>query len=137
VATESERRVCRFSEAVTRRDTEGAVRECHPEIRFFSVLATVEGRTFEGHDGIRDYLDSVAAAWEEWRVELDEVREGPDGRVAMDMTMHVSGKGSGVTLDRRFGHVWTIRDGLLWECTTYDDPRDAFESVGLPYPGRT
>jgi ketosteroid isomerase-like protein len=137
VATASETTVRRFTDAVTRGDAEAAVRECHPEVRFFSVLASVEGRTFEGHDGIRDYFDSVAAAWDEWRVDLEEVREGPDGQVAMGMTMRVTGKGSGASLERRFGHVWRLRDGLLWECTTYDDPADAFEAAGLPHPGRT
>ena len=108
--TPSETLVRRFAEAVSRGEAEDAVRECHPEVRFFSALASLEGRPVAGHDGIRDYFENVRSAFDEWRVELDEVREAPDGRVAVAMTMHVRGKESGVFVQQRVGHVWRVRD---------------------------
>jgi ketosteroid isomerase-like protein len=101
-----------FAEAITRGDIEAALEVCHPDIEFLSVLA-VSGRAYVGHSGIRQYFTDVASAWSEWRVEVHRVAPVPDGRVAIVMTMHVRGKGSGAMLSERTAHIWTLQGGLL------------------------
>jgi ketosteroid isomerase-like protein len=119
-----------FADAVTRGDPDAAVAVCHPEIEFRSVLG-ISGRAYIGHDGIREYFDDVASAWEEWRVQVDRISEGADGRVAIVMTMHARGKGSGASLAERTAHIWTLRDGRLARNEPYREPELALRELGL------
>ena len=73
----------------------------------------ISGRAYLGHDGLLSYLDDVESVWNEWRVEVHRIVEGPDGRVAIEMTMHAQGKESGLPLAERTAHIWTLKDGLL------------------------
>ncbi|MET0761869.1 MAG: LLM class flavin-dependent oxidoreductase [Thermoleophilaceae bacterium] len=118
-----------FAEAITRGDMEAALALCHPEVDFLSML-DVSGRRHYGHEGIRQYFEDVASAWEEWRTEVHRVVEGADGRVAIVMTMHVRGLGSGAVLSEGTAHVWTLKDGLLFHNELYRDPAEALRAVG-------
>jgi ketosteroid isomerase-like protein len=119
-----------FADAVTRCDPDAAIAVCDPEIEFLSVLA-VSGRAYVGHDGIREYFDDISSAWDEWRVELHRVAAAPDGRVAIVMTMHARGKGSGAVLAAQTGHIWTLRNGKLWRNEPYREPERALHDLGL------
>jgi ketosteroid isomerase-like protein len=119
-----------FSEAVTAGDVEGALEVCHPDIEFLSVLA-VSGRRYHGHAGIREYFDDIASAWAEWRVEVHRIVPGPDGRVAIVMSMHVRGKESGATLSERTDHIWTLKDGRLLRNESYREPDAALRELGI------
>jgi ketosteroid isomerase-like protein len=128
--TESEQSVRRLADAITRRDPDAAVAACDAQVEFLSVLA-VGTQAYVGHDGIRDYFDDVASAWDEWRVEVHHVAEASDGRVAIVMTMHMRGRESGAALAQRTGHVWTLRDGKLLRNRPFRDPERALREVGL------
>ncbi|HYH59350.1 MAG TPA: nuclear transport factor 2 family protein [Thermoleophilaceae bacterium] len=129
--TPAEERLYAFADAVTRRDPDTAIAQCHPEVEFYSALASVEGQAFEGHDGIRRYFEDVVSAWDEWRVELHHVEEVPDGRLAVTMTMHVRGLHSGAEVAQEIGHVWELRDGLLWRCTAFPTGEMALAEAGV------
>ena len=128
--SQSEKLALLFAVAVTQGDTEAAIEISHPEIEFDSVLG-IGGRAYLGHDGIRQYFEDVASAWEEWRVEVERVDEGADGRVAIVMTMHARGKGSGVHVAERTAHIWTLRDGKLFHNEPYREPEQALRDLGL------
>jgi len=130
VPTQGEHAARRFAAAVTGGDVEAAVALCHPEIEFDSVLG-IGGRAYLGHEGIRQYFDDVASAWREWTVEIEQVTEAADGRVAIVMTMHASGKGSGASLAERTAHIWTLKDGMLWHNEPYREPEEALRALGL------
>jgi ketosteroid isomerase-like protein len=127
--TKAERSVRGLAEAINRRDPDGAVAVCDPEIEFLSVLA-VSGRAYFGHGGIRQYFQDISSAWEEWRVEVHRVAAADDGRVAIVMTMHMRGKESGAALSERTGHVWTLRDSLLLRNKPFREPDEALRAVG-------
>jgi ketosteroid isomerase-like protein len=130
VSTEGEAAARKFAHAVTSGDCDAAVALCHAEVEFYSVLG-ISGRAYLGHDGIRHYFDDVASAWSEWRVEVERITEGADGRVAIVMTMHASGKGSGATLAERTAHIWTLADGKLLRNEPYREPEQALRALGL------
>jgi ketosteroid isomerase-like protein len=119
-----------FADAITRCDREAALAVCHPEIELDSMLG-ITGRAYVGHDGIREYFDDVESAWEHWTVDVERAVEGPDGRVAIVMTMHAQGKGSGLTLEARTAHIWTLRDGRLWRNRLYREPTRALQDLGV------
>ncbi len=129
MGAEHEEPVRRFADAVTHYDPDAAITVCDPEIEFLSVLA-VSGRAYVGHEGIRQYFEDVATAWEEWRVEVHRIAAARDGRVAIVMTMHVRGRESGAVLSERTGHVWTVRSGRLLRNEPYRDPEQALRAVG-------
>jgi ketosteroid isomerase-like protein len=131
--TAGERAARRFAEAVTSGDVGAAVAITHPEVEFHSVLG-ISGRAYLGHAGIRQYFEDVASAWGEWSVEVERIAEGTDGRVAIVMTMHATGKGSGAALAERTAHVWTLADGRLAHNLPFRDPDEALRELGLAQP---
>jgi ketosteroid isomerase-like protein len=130
MTTAGEYPVRAFAEAITAGDLDAALAVCHPEIEFLSVLA-VTGRRYLGHAGIREYFEDIASAWSEWRVEVDEIVPGPDGRVAIMMSMHVRGKESGAILTARTDHVWTLKDGRLYRNQPFREPDAALRELGI------
>jgi ketosteroid isomerase-like protein len=130
VPTREEEAVRALSDAINRRDPDAAVALCDPEVEFLSVLA-VSGRAYRGHGGIREYFDDIASAWKEWRVEVHRVAAGPDGRVAIVMTMHMRGKESGAILSERTGHIWTTRNGKLLRNHPFRESEQALREVGV------
>jgi ketosteroid isomerase-like protein len=128
--TKGEQAALGFADAITSGDRDAALEVCHPEIEFDSMLG-ISGRTYRGHDGIREYFADIESAWDQWRVEVERAVEGPDGRVAIVMTMHARGQGSGLTLAERTAHIWTLRDGRLARNQLYRDPQLALRDVGV------
>ena len=117
-----------LADAINRRDPDAAVAVCDPDIEFLSVLA-VSGKAYRGHAGMREYFDDITSAWEEWRVEVHRVASGADGRVAIVMTMHMRGKGSGAELSEETGHIWTLRDSKLLRNEPFREPAQALREV--------
>ena len=115
----------RFAQAITSGDREAGVAACDPEIEFRSVLG-ISGRAYVGHAGIREYFDDIESAWAEWSVDVERIAEASDGRVAIVMTMHARGKGSGAGLAQRTAHVWTVRDGRLLRNELFREPDQLF-----------
>jgi ketosteroid isomerase-like protein len=129
MGTADEEPVLGFAAAINRGDLDAALAVCDPEIEFLSVLG-ISGHAYIGHEGIRQYFEDVASAWEEWRVDVHGVTAGPGGRVAIEMTMHVRGLGSGAALSEYAGHVWTVRDGKLLRNELHREPGQALAAVG-------
>ena len=123
-----------FAEAITAGDLAGALAVCHPDVELDSMLG-ISGFRYEGHEGIRRYFDDIHSAWGDWSVDVERTVEGPDGRVAIVMLMHARGAGSGVTLEERTAHVWSLQDGLLRRNCLYRDPSRALDDCGVPATG--
>jgi ketosteroid isomerase-like protein len=131
--TRAEEAARRFAETITSGDRPAALAVCHPEIEFESMLELTGGR-YLGHAGINRYFDDVQSAWEDWHVVVEQVVEGPDGRVAIVMTMRARGKGSGVSLESRTAHIWTLRDGMLVHNQLFREPDRALEALAAGEP---
>jgi ketosteroid isomerase-like protein len=132
--TEGEAAARRFAETITSGDRPAALAVCHPKIEFESMLG-LTGNRYLGHAGINQYFDDVESAWEDWEVDVEQTVEGPDGRVAIVMTMRARGKGSGVSLASRMAHIWTLRDGKLVRNQHFREPERALQVLGVTDPG--
>jgi ketosteroid isomerase-like protein len=126
--TAAEEAARRFAETITSGDRPAALAVCHPDIEFESMLE-ITGSRYLGHAGINRYFEDVQSAWEDWHVVVEQVTEAPDGRVVIVMTMRARGKGSGVSLESRTAHVWTLRDGRLVHNELFRDPDRALEAL--------
>ena len=67
------------------------------DVQFTSMVAEAEGATFRGHEGIREWWDTVRGAFQEVRWELLDIR-GVDDRGVTHIRM--SGTLSGVPVEQ-------------------------------------
>jgi ketosteroid isomerase-like protein len=93
-------------------------------------------QVFRGPVGLKRWVDSTREIWDEWRFEPEEFLDAGD-QVVVLVRVVARGGSSGVSLDRKTAHVWTLRDGRVVRCEVYLDRSAAIEAVGVrePTPG--
>ena len=89
-----------------------------------------EKQTYAGADGVREFIADWTDAWDEWRLELVELKDAGDEVVAI---MHQSGrsKTTGLEVDMDFAQVWSFEAGLQTRMRMYADPQEALTATGL------
>ena len=86
---------------------------------------------YRGHDGVRRYMTAVYEAFEDYRPEVEEIRDSGEGRVLTLAIEHGRGRGSGAEVEaRRTAHLWTMRDGRAVRLDLFLDRERALEAVG-------
>jgi ketosteroid isomerase-like protein len=90
-----------------------------------------ERKTYPGIAGTQEFMDDWLDAWDDWSMEIEDMREAPDGRVVATMRQHGVSKATGLPVDMRFGQVWTVRDGMQVRMEMYASPEEALEATGL------
>jgi hypothetical protein len=63
-----------FADAFNRRDAEGLVALSHPEIEFHPTSLVGTRRRYDGHDGLRRWVEELGASEIEHQVHVREVR---------------------------------------------------------------
>jgi ketosteroid isomerase-like protein len=86
--------------------------------------------TVRGREGAEGFLKDYIAAFDRVAWEPTRFVESEEGVVAL-VTTRSRPKGSDADIVTRNGHLWTIRDGAVVSMTTFPDPQDALEAVGL------
>jgi ketosteroid isomerase-like protein len=109
---------------------ERAFRECFDEGFEIRIPdAYPEGaQVFRGRAGVMRWVESTREVWDEWRFERERFLDAGD-QVVVFIRVVARGGSSGVSLDRRTAHLWTIRDGRLTRCEVYLDRSAALEAV--------
>jgi ketosteroid isomerase-like protein len=89
-----------------------------------------EKQTYEGADGMREFIADWTEAWDEWRLEVVELKDAGDDVVAI---VHQSGrsKTTGLAVDMDFAQVWSFEDGQQTRMRMYADPHEALRAAGL------
>jgi uncharacterized protein len=118
--------VRRALEAFARRDNEAIFLLYDPEVEISHVVL---GGVYRGFDGVRAFFRDWLAAWDEYRMEVDEYIDAGDDVIAV---IHTWGRGkqSGVPVEARRAHVWTVRDGKVWRLRIYATKAEALKAVG-------
>jgi ketosteroid isomerase-like protein len=70
-----------------------------------------DAAAIHGREDVLAFLRSYAGTFEDYRMELEEVRDLGDHRVLARFSESGRGKGSGVETHLRASGVWTVRDG--------------------------
>jgi ketosteroid isomerase-like protein len=85
--------------------------------------------TYRGHAGFSDVLETFWGAFEDHHIEVEECLPAGDDVV---VTVHYYGRGktSGVEVDMRHWHVWTLRDGKAVRWRVLSTRSEALEAVG-------
>ena len=74
-----------------------------------------------GRDAIAEFLRHFLESWERFEQTVEDVVVEGD-RVGLTIHLTAVGAASGVELDTRYAHVWTMRDGLGARVDAYRDP---------------
>jgi ketosteroid isomerase-like protein len=92
-------------------------------------MGVLEG-TFHGREGLIRFLEGQAAVFENLRVDPEEIIDAGDSIV---VPIRLTGKApsTGLALDYRAIHVWTMRNGKAIRLRLYESRDRALEAAGL------
>ena len=116
-------------EAFGRGDGDAALACFDPEV-VMDASHRVDGRIGHGHQELVSILAEWLGAWDDWREEIESVRDLGD-RVLVTSTQRGRGKGSGVEWENRFAMLYEMQGGKITRWTIYDNLRQALEAAGL------
>src|SRR5215217_3928310 len=95
------------------------------------LVTSFLGGPQHGPEAVRRWFREIEEQFDEWTVMADEWSDAGD-LVAAVGRVRLRGRGSGVAFDAPVGWLFEIRGGKLWRLQTFlEDPRSAFEAVGL------
>jgi ketosteroid isomerase-like protein len=97
-------------EALNRRDFRVLAEALDPDLEWEPGAVNPEGGTHRGAEGFRAFLDSWLEAFDDFRIAPELVVQTSD-RAVVVAHQQGRGHGSGIELEARVVHVWTIRDG--------------------------
>jgi ketosteroid isomerase-like protein len=116
-------------EAWNRGEIEAVVALVDPEIEWSPGEDAPEAGRFTGRDGFTAFIASWSQSFDDFRLEPEEITVAGD-RAIVELRQSGRGRGSGVELDIRTVHVWTIRDGIAVEWEAYRNRDQALRAIG-------
>jgi ketosteroid isomerase-like protein len=122
----------RAVDALNRLDLDAYADLCTVDYEWFPVLGgTVEGRSFRGREGIKEYFGQLGDTWEEFRFVADELRDLGDSVLALGR-LEGRGRGSGVQVVLPIGAIGDYRaDNICWRFRAFSDHAEALRAAGL------
>jgi ketosteroid isomerase-like protein len=97
--------------ALARDDLDGFLAMIHPEVEFTSLIAEAEGKTYSGHDGVREWWATVKPILGGLEWELEEIREVGADHVLVHM--QVVGTLEGAPIAQTMFQAVENREGLV------------------------
>jgi ketosteroid isomerase-like protein len=121
--------VRRMYEAFHGGDADGALAYFDPEVEVDASVRVDEG-IGHGRDAVNAMVARWLAAWDEWREEIEEIRD-LDSRVLVISKQRGRAKGSGIEVETRYAVLYEIQDDLIKAMTLYATAAEAIEAAGL------
>ena len=115
-------------EALNHGDIESALAALDEHAEWSEHSDLPEAGTYRGRDAIRAFLQSFLESWQDFHQETEEVTAG-EGCVLVMLRSRVRGKGSGVAVEARYAHLWTMRDGSGVRVDAYLDREEALRAM--------
>ena len=94
-------------------------------------LPVEEEEAIRGHDAMVGWIERWFEAWDEFRVNIDELTETGDSVIFAAITVHGHGAGSGIQVNQRFFHIFDLRNGKVSRQLEYVDRVEALNAAGL------
>ena len=117
-------------DAFNRRDLDAFLALADPEVIGTSRVLAIEGGTYEGHDGTRQWWDGLLGVFPDFRIEIVWVRATGNLTVS-ELRNQAHAEGSAAHLDEQVWQVSQWRDGLVVRWQMYAAQHEALEAAGL------
>lgn len=119
--------------AYVRRDFEASLGAYAEDAVWDDTNYRPDGAVHVGREALADLVRTWREAWEweTYNVEVEQLHETADGRVAVVLCETGRGRGGGVELTNRWGLVVTVRGGTIVHTMVYRAPEEALEAAAL------
>ena len=111
-------------------DVDGALSHFDPNVLVDASKARPDIAVGKGREHVNAVVTSWVATWEEWREEIEEMRD-LGSRVLVLSVQRGRGKGSGAEVEARYAMLYDLHGGEITSMRMYGNPNDALEASGL------
>ena len=115
-------------EALNRGDVAGAMAVVDEDAEWHEHSDLPEAGSYVGRDTIREFLEHFLESWQEFHQETEELIPAQQ-RVLIFLHLLARGKGSGIPVETRYAHLWTMREGRGVRIDAYYDRNEALEAL--------
>jgi ketosteroid isomerase-like protein len=115
-------------EALNRGDIEGAIAVLDEDAEWTEHSDLPEAGVYRGREAIREFLMQFLESWQEFRQETEELIAG-ESCVLIMLRSYQRGKGSGIDVEARYAHLWTMKDGRGVRVDAYFDRKEALKAL--------
>ena len=129
MTSESMRVVERAFSAFNRRDEPALLALCHPDIEWVPMRASIHGRVYRGHEGIRAALADIGAEFEELRNDPRRWTDQPGDRVLVSGRIVAKERAGGLRVDIPGAWLGEIRDGKLAYMRAFPNEESALQAA--------
>jgi uncharacterized protein len=124
MASENVERMRAAYEAVGRGETDRIFDLMDPEVEISDRPEIPDPRTYRGHEGVAQALGQSDETFETLEFIPERFVE-VENKIVVILLMRGRGRGSGVPVEDRIAHLWTLRDGRAYRLQVYSDPEEA------------
>ncbi len=121
--------VRRIYDALSQGDFERALEDAEPDFEWMPPEQDIQGPV-QGAESLRRFLKDQTEAFEDFRVEAEELKEHGDQVLAL-IRVRGRGRASGVEFDIRAATLWTFRVGRLIRGQVFPEREKGLEAAGL------
>ena len=122
------RTVWRSYEALNRGDVDAALEALDPDAVWRDSPELPGGGEFRGREALQRFLGDFLAEWRDFHQRIEDTVAAGD-RVAVVIRLSATGRASGIAVDTRYAHLWTMRGGLGVRVDAYRDPDAGLRSL--------
>jgi uncharacterized protein len=120
-------------EALNEGDVDGALGVLQSDAEWQEHSDLPEAGVYRSRAAIKTFLCAYLDSWEEFHQETEDLIDSGD-RVAVVLRMAARGKGSGIEVEARYAHLWTMQGGMGVRVDAYADPDAALEALKQSQP---
>ena len=117
-------------DAFNRRDLDAFLALAHPDVVGVSRVLAVEGGTYHGHEGTREWWNNLLGVFPDFTIEVVSVRDAGLLTVS-ELANRAHGEESPAPLEESVWQVSEWRDGQVVRWQIYETEQDALEAAGL------
>ena len=89
-----------------------------------------DGKIYEGHDGVQRFMRRWVGGWEGYELIIERYFDAGN-EVVIFTRESGRAKASGIEIEHRFGHIFTLRDRKIVRWRGFSDRQEALEAAGL------
>jgi ketosteroid isomerase-like protein len=117
-------------EAMARGDFDAVLALMDPEVEMHDRPEIPDPRTYRGHEGVLTALGQNFETFDDVELLPEEIFDAGD-RIVVFIRLRGRGRVSGVPVEDRLAHLWTLRDGKAMSLQVYSDRAEALRVAGL------